>query len=254
MGWGGEDVDFCYRIFKKKAKFISEQKAYAFHLPHRQLETMDEKIKNNVINLKKMHKKNNSFETELFLNCPYTLDFNLMLHRFNCLDICHLIPKYEDKIIEYVNSTFESEGNNLLIGYNGDNWLSKSIYSHFFVHNKKIQQKLEKCLENIRIHYMLGCDTPFDDYFFNVTVVTDFHRYFEPAVLEAFIKETVRISKKVYFVHTMDLNPVIKRIERMEWTSHASLLEKASKLGLNYKTINLDSKIKLSIISKESIT
>src|SRR5690606_23263817 len=84
--------------------------------------------------------------------------------------------------------------------------------------------------------YLLGCDTPYTDSFFDIVLVTDFIRLFPKVLLEEFLLDVTRISDKVVILFTENFTSIVKIIDEYPWTDLNYLKEVISQLGI--KIIN----------------
>jgi hypothetical protein len=138
-GWGVEDIDFSYRLWKTGASFSSMRDCPSLHIPH-PTESLEKKMSSNRENMKRFHRKNYQFETEMYYlySGPYC---NQVISRFNHLVITHLIPKYSMGFLRRVNSEIEINGilqKSLLIGIDQVIVASALNVNHIFVFNKTI--------------------------------------------------------------------------------------------------------------------
>jgi GT2 family glycosyltransferase len=67
VGWGTEDSEFSYRLHLRGASFEVARDAPVVHLPHPPLSSIEEKMRSHEANVRRMHQKHRTRETELCL-------------------------------------------------------------------------------------------------------------------------------------------------------------------------------------------
>lgn len=201
LTWGSEDTDFSYRVYQTGASFYSTKDAYALHIPHQTIGDYA-KAESNFHNRLRIHQKHNRLDTELY---PYVPDqhLNQIIDRFNNLVIHDIIPRYHPDILTRLSTYFLRKGDkSLLIGTDSIRVASLIRPSHVFTINTSTYRRFRSELSDINVEYLLGCYTLYSDCYFDVTIVTDFFRILPPILLELFLQEITRISRKVLFLFT----------------------------------------------------
>jgi glycosyltransferase involved in cell wall biosynthesis len=231
-GWGSEDTDFCYRLYLEGASFAAEREAFALHVPH-PVSSWEEKKVTNFANRKKLHRKKYLLETELYPYYPGTY-YNQMLARFDNMVIKDVIPwKYSSSLLSKLNEEYLSQAQtSLFIGSDSTDLVRELRTTHLFSHNKPTFRKFQNMFPQRSVSYLLGCDTPYSDDFFDIVVVSDFYRLLNPLLQEEFIKELDRISKRIIFIYTEEYVSVLKRIDQCPWADESELNSAAGRAGL----------------------
>lgn len=230
MGWGSEDTDFAYRLYLEGASFAAERRAFAFHIPYVSA-SWDQKKSTNFENRKKLHRKKFRLETELYPYYPGPY-YNQVIARFNQMVLYNVLPYYSCVFLsrldrEYVQGT----GASLLIGMDHPSFVALLSCSHLFAHNKSTYEKFLKRFPERKTEYLLGCDTPYADGTFDLTIVTDMIRLLGPQIQLEMMRELHRISKRVLVIIT-DYVSVVHRMDGWPWSSLHELNNNLKALGL----------------------
>lgn len=200
-GWGAEDTDFSYQLYKHEALMYATEDIYTLHLPHPSDDNIDQKIRSSYLNRKKMHMKHRTFDTELY---PYSADlhFDLIMAKFNRLVTHYYIPAYSNPLLEFLNCEYlqgvERTG---VIGADSHAVLSMLNVTHVFLQNKGLIQRYADRWPEKEFLYLLGLDTLYPSKYFDVIIVTDYFRMFSEPLIGIMVKELYRISKKVVFLY-----------------------------------------------------
>lgn len=230
VGWGSEDIDFCYRLYKKGVQFISESTKKSIHIPHIISNSSGKEI-SNIKNREKLHKKFWNLETELYV--IYTgRYYNYVLAKLNNLIISNVIPRYETSfLINLKDKYIKNNQKTLLIG-NDRKYMPEILgVNNVFVHNKLTYDKFKKMYKSLEVNYILGINTKYEDNYFDVAVVTDFYRMFSEKVLSKFIKESKRICKEVYLIYDAKFISPVKKFDNNRWLNINEIKEAVEKCG-----------------------
>lgn len=205
-GWGSEDIDFTYRLYRAGASFRGERQAYTLHIPH-PTSFSQEKMVSDAGNRRRMHQKSNRLETELYMLYQGLL-ISPVLEKMNQLSLARIFPEDDERLLtdirgKYIAGTHKS----LLIGVDQADAARQLGTSHLFVHKKQIFQRFADELCDQETYYLLGCSTLFPDRYFEVVVVTDFIRLIHPYILRYWLQEMHRISRQIVWIHGEDQMP-----------------------------------------------
>ncbi len=224
LGWGGEDHDFAFRLYKEGASFVSIRDAFALHLPHPVEMSIEAKKINNHTNLLKMHRKNYTLETELRLLYSWQYH-NQALEKFNKLILEYIIPPYEVEFINDINNNYLSNSQkSLLLGLDNMVMVSKLKSSHIFVLNKTTLNKFKE-IPGRTVNYLLGCDTPYEDHFFDIVIISDFCRILGPTIFCNLLSEMRRISKKILIMYSPAFVSEVHLVDGWPWMNESEMLD-----------------------------
>ncbi len=245
QGWGSEDNDFAYRLFLEGGSFLGIRDAYAFHIPYVSA-AWDQKQVTNFANRKKLHRKKYRLETELYPYYPGTY-YNQVLARFDCLVLSHVVPNYPSSLLRDLNELLGKARNSLLIGIDSLAVAQQIQTSHIFSHNKPTFHRFREYLTGCKVEYLLGCDTPYQDDYFDIVVVSDFFRMLNSLLQKEMLKELQRISNKIVLIYS-DYTPAIHRIDENPWSNLSDLQKITDEIKLNMNRHKLSDKFSLAII------
>ncbi|MGW5955905.1 glycosyltransferase family 2 protein [Bacillus mycoides] len=218
-GWGGEDSDFSFRLFKEGAEFQAIRDAYGIHVPHPKSPST-EKISYSIINRKKIHKKHYQLDTELYILYP-SLYYNQALSRFNNLVISNISPREVSiGLLNILNKQYLKNCNSsLLIGVDNSSIVKRLNVTHIFAHNLQTHSKYKKLVCDKHVDYLLGICTPYEENFFDIVILTDFIRMLGKPLQKELFKEINRISKRIIMIFTKNYTSVTNQIDGFPWTS-----------------------------------
>jgi glycosyltransferase involved in cell wall biosynthesis len=247
-GWGSEDTDFAYRLYRQGASFTAVRDAFGFHLPH-PTSSSKEKQLTNIDNRKKLHRKFYQLDTELysFYPGPY---YNKVLGGLNQLVITNITPRIlSSQLLNEINNSFLPKSkNSLLLGTDCVTTANNLNVTHIFTHNKSTLINFKKHFKNTTIEYLLGCDTPYSNKYFDVIIVTDFVRLLGPVVQKELFRELNRISKKILVIYTHNYISSAKKIDGHPWSNINEIKEMARSVQLTTKNeLNIDNHILIAM-------
>ena len=240
LRWGGEDSELSYRLHTMGGLFNFITDSYAIHLPHK-MESSPEKMKSSMENRLKIHRKFGNFETELYTVCQ-SLHYNQIFLHFKFLSSSVEFPEsYSEQDFCFLNDILETENKSALIGVDNFVLANKFNVTDYFVSNKSGYDKLVNELQNRKVHYLLGISTLFDDNFFDTLIITDFIRHLSPRMQYNLVKESYRISEKVYMLYTPNYISPLKYNLNMGWSNIEDLEKIGDKLELQFVKVKSSS-------------
>ena len=210
LSWGGEDSEFAYRLYKLGAVFEVDNDIVAVRVPRKKLEDPKRRSASNMSNVRMIHHKHRSFETEVYTVYP-GMYYNEILRHFEQLAIAPTIPAYAPALVSRLNEIMGSEGaTNLLVGSDDIAFITSLNITHVFVINSLFGQKLQSLAPELHIERALGAQTFYEDKFFDTVLVTDFMRTLGSNFIRHFCGELSRISKSLIVILSEDFRPVSK--------------------------------------------
>lgn len=246
LGWGAEDTDMCYRLFKEGALFIADQASTCLHIPHlSSSESSNEKTLSNARNELMLHRKQYSFDTELYLYYPGPY-YSQALSKYNNLVLQHIIPRYKTKLFECINQIISNSSRVATIGIDNFAFINQlNTATDIFVQNKNTFNYLGVRFPDKNIVYLLGVNTPFLDKYFDAIIVSDYFRIFSEKILKDFIQELLRISKRLFFIYTESFSSVLKKVENASWIEYENLIIITQENNINVVEIEENNKSKI---------
>ncbi|GAB6991969.1 glycosyltransferase family 2 protein [Paenibacillus pini] len=198
-GWGSEDTDLSYRMFKDDVVFIPTKEIYGVHIPH--IQNISNKNESNFINRKALHKKFFDVRTELYM-LTTGLFYQNYWNMIESITFDGLNPLYTDSFIKSINSMISEEKETLCIGLDSPSAISKLSFNHYLVMNSKMSERIYYSIGDAHIYESLGISTKFSDDYFDIVILFDSIRFFPKSMLALILQECSRISKKVIRVNT----------------------------------------------------
>jgi glycosyltransferase involved in cell wall biosynthesis len=205
VGWGGEDTDLAYRLHQLNIPFCINKDAAIIHQPHPKETFRSETY---LVNKRRIYKKFPNLITELI---PYfdVLTYETSINELKRLISQSLVPSY----MELWSKSFKDRiqkmvtGPSYLMGGGSEVWLAE------FLKCICISDPDQRKLEHASYKYpwlltrnCLGVDSNIDVGVVETTIITDFWRAFSEKIVLGLISEAVRISKRVFLLHTPEFS------------------------------------------------
>lgn len=199
QGWGAEDNDFVYRLRLIGGKLIASRDCFALHIPYVSA-SWEEKKTTNFNNRTLLHRKEYELDTEMYRFYSGTY-YNRLIARFDHLILFDMLATMREAVLGELRELTSSASTSCLIGVDLDVYAHHIPTTHLFTHNRPTFKRFKRNFPDRKVHYLLGCDTPYEENAFDVVIVTDFIRVINSKLREEMIRECRRIGKKVVFVN-----------------------------------------------------
>lgn len=209
LNWGAEDTDFAYRLHKGGLSFYCNERILALHLPHLSEGDTDDKETSNQANVRKMHHRYRSFETEVFAS--YTsIHVNRVLTRIlSSYGVPWLqSPGLAKAIAEHWPIP---PAPSVIFGSDSSAFLRALPSTHVFCVNPFGCERLARVFPDRKVEHRLGTDTGYPDQFFTTALIMDFYRGYGTRILGPVLQEAVRISQEVLFCFSSKGKPFDRR-------------------------------------------
>ncbi|MEC0244267.1 glycosyltransferase [Paenibacillus chitinolyticus] len=201
-GWGSEDIDFAYRLYRTGCSFRSERHAFVLHLPHPIVRSED-RMENDFRNKRCIHRKLWQLETEAYPHYQ-GMYYSAFLEKLLYIDLSLLMKKFTAPFIQHLyNEHIRGASASLLLGLSEQNMARQLNPTHIYLWNRRLEEIFQSSLSQ-EIHCRLGCDTPYEDSFFDVALITDFILLFPSYMMEQIITELLRTARKIVYVYDPD--------------------------------------------------
>ncbi|MEY9094895.1 glycosyltransferase family 2 protein [Paenibacillus sp. RC84] len=194
-GWGVEDIDFAYRLYRKGVNFRSDRQAYAIHYPHETTSSGDRQAFSDYQNRIQMHTKFKELETELFPEYQGHF-YGAFIEKMNTLQLPNLAA-YSAEELDKVSACTALSSHTLLIGADDPELVRHLDVSHIYVHNRPTLELFRAEFPSRVTEYSLGLRTFLPANTFELCIVTDMIRLLHPEVRAKLLKELTRISREV---------------------------------------------------------
>jgi glycosyltransferase involved in cell wall biosynthesis len=229
-GWGSEDTDLCYRLFRGGASFVAEREAIAVHIPHQTAEDDQARDRSNLANRRRLHRKAYTFETELYYLLPGGLSYTQALWRFDRLILADVLPGYAADFLRAVEALRRPPA--LLVGFDEPVAASYLRASHVLVHSRGAARRVTAGLPESVITHQLGCDTPFADASFGSAVVSEFYRLLPARIRQDLVVELARVAEQVLLLFSPWFVSPVSKAGEMPWASAEEIEHQLAAAGL----------------------
>lgn len=231
FGWGGEDSDISQRLIKNVPSYLFCKKSYAIHLPHKN-EPSEEKTKFSILNREKIHRKNYTLDTELYLLYP-SLYLNYFLNRIQTSSLNLLAPiNYPDNIKNILKSILIKSSKSAYGHVESlDNVYGIDADYYFVLRTDKIKE-FHNSLPGKNILNLLGIRTPLKNLELDVFILNDSLRGFNRELAELILNESYTVSKATYLIYTKNYESLKKKINNEPWMNLDELDEICSSVSL----------------------
>ena len=201
--WGGEDIEFAYRLYKKGLKFILNRNACGYHIFHhsnwsKNLRAFDE-------NLFLFLKKHPVLEVELYKDnlditlTEYIKRLPIYLRDFHIKIEGDYLHPQNPSIIQWLKAS--SSGSTLIVGCINERLPIELDASVVCVPSKKQAEQWKVCYPERKWMNLIGSSLPYDNQSFDTIILTDFIQYLPKNKGKQILRESARVGKKVIFCH-----------------------------------------------------
>ncbi len=250
IGWGAEDIDFSLRLHQAGASFLLMRDCPALHLPHPTADR-NEKEQANQANMVKIHRKNYRLDTEM-LYLYGGAYCNQVIGRLEYTQITTILPAYPLTLLSRINSEILGAArNSLLVGIDNSITAGHLNVNHVFVFSQTTLEKFRKLFSNRSIHYIFGCDTPFQDRFFDAVLISDFLRLLGPKMQQKLLVEMSRIARRIFILYTEEFIPWVKDMDGLPWSGLQELMNTCNGIGLEVMLKDMNKPYKILIASRQ---
>jgi glycosyltransferase involved in cell wall biosynthesis len=191
--WGGEDVEWAYRLFQAGGRFQVFRQRYALHWPH-QTASWDARLSEQRVNFEAIHKKHMTLETEVL---RYTNPFLALvwMERLKSLFAGYLLPSYEEEPLTFLVDQCASGRSLLCLAHR--RLAERLPTSHVLCGAHGLAETLAGIFPERHVRPLIGACTDWDAGSFEVAVVNDFLGFLPRELAVAILIELRRISRRV---------------------------------------------------------
>lgn len=237
QGWGGEDTDLGFRLYRSGASFVATRDCIALHLPHERV-PQAQLFAASRENRRRLHRKFYRLETELLFYYPGSY-YNQVLAYYNHLVSMYTLPQYSPDILTAIYSKFlQDKAPSLLIGTDNTVVAKYLVTTHNFVWNVSTLERFRAHFPEREVEYLLGCSTHYDDKYFDVIVLTDFMRSLPKVILRDFLTEVSRIGKNVFCIYTNEYFNPFHQIDEGPYLSSIEIQQLLTQLQLQLVVVS----------------
>ncbi|MCF0124846.1 MAG: glycosyltransferase [Clostridia bacterium] len=175
FGWGVEDIDFAYQLYKAGASFVYDKDISLFHIPHTTENNVKERYEKNLLYFYNKHK---TYETEIFQ----------IQHLLDPISLCSLYKRIEQNChLQDFNSThFTDYENTLFVGFK-NRCKSKKINGNYFI----------STIQEAEDYNLIGFCLPFEKKQFKKVILSNKYSVFSTELLFRVIKELSRVGNEI---------------------------------------------------------
>jgi glycosyltransferase involved in cell wall biosynthesis len=242
VGWGGEDIDFAYRLYKQGLSFYVNDKAFVIHLPH---DNSMRSHTSNQLNKRRIYRKDPVLETELLVCCS-VLNYNQEFSQIKESVRHKLIPNYmehwDKSALQYLKSILGSPV--WLLG-SGNGELATFLDCSCACDPD--QEKVERTKRKypwLDVRCCMGVNTGLSSNALDAILITDFWRILPERVALEIIKEANRVAHHVIILWTPNLfcSNYFNTTDTQQITHLSEILQSAN-LQLSERYFSTSSKI-----------
>lgn len=176
FGWGAEDVEFGFQLFKAGASFFFDENIICYHMCHFEANDKNEQYEKNLLYF---YNKYKSFEPELFMH----------QHHFDIYTMCELYKiVLEGKHLQELKEDISEYKRTLFVGFNN---VVKEMC--------KNDNSLISTNNDLSEYSLIGSFTPYECDYFSYVIISDNYSIFPTEYLFLVIKESLRIGKRICF-------------------------------------------------------
>lgn len=195
IGWGGEDIDFGFRLHEAGCTFRTVGNSITtVHWPHAPLEPGAKP------QTPKFHKKHQKLETGILslLDGYHANHFMLRLESLVIKGMRTPVPVEIQNAIQNI----QNDGNTHLIMGSSDVSMLLQLpkTSHIMLHRKSDTLNVQQLLSEVAVQHSLCIATQYGDSHFNSLILFDVVGYMPPALRDIILEEALRISERVFVV------------------------------------------------------
>ncbi|WP_145152750.1 glycosyltransferase [Paenibacillus xylanexedens] len=198
-GWGHEDLELGYRLWKAGIHFRSDPALHALHLPHEQFHPVQMTSRKNHLHFVRLHQ-------ELPVELSYVneaLNLEMLLAQFNVADQ-YLPQDYEH--IEPSDMDPNQEGRRLAVGYMSSSFVDRLSITDVFACNQHNAEVIRTERSTINTDFKAGFINFCEDDYYRMAVITDVWKVIPLTLLIVLLDELLRIAKQVYLLDTAGLD------------------------------------------------
>lgn len=232
-GWGMEDIELGYRLFRLGVRFVYVQEAKGIHLPHDITEqpnnswTGEKDFENKLY----FYKKYRNLDAEIYLSCN-DCNYNLLLTRlFERSNSRIDFKKYglAEGMKEYI-------GNDTVImgAFNGG-MVPSDCTPTLVEYDGKLCDELHRLFGNkMEIEHFVGIHTEFYNKQFSICLILDYCWLLDEVSIRHLIMESLRISERVLLFYRFkdDISNILLEMNENQLLDIMSYL-KMNKLDVN---------------------
>jgi len=197
IGWGGEDIDFGFRLRQAGSPFRTMGDGAVIHWPHEPLEPGARP------QTPKFHKKHDTLETEL-LTCLDGYHANHFALRLESLVLRGMTVPPPAPLLAPLRAAQERGAPNLLVGLPDAAMLQEVRASHVFVHSTGAHARVRRQAPGLELQRALCMSTRYSDRHFHSVVLTDLVGFMPEPLQVVILREAARIGREVYVLHGVE--------------------------------------------------
>lgn len=197
-GWGHEDLELGYRLWKAGLHFRADPSLRALHLPHEQFNPVQMTSRKNHLHFVKLHQE---LPVELsYVNQNFI--YEMLLGQFNAAD--EYLPQDYDNLDQALLGS-HNEGRRLAVGYMTPAFVSRFNITDAFACNQRNAEMIRTQRPDVRSAFKAGFVNFCEDHTYHTAIITDVWKVIPITLLIVLLDEMLRIAKRVYLLHTAGL-------------------------------------------------
>ncbi|WP_217562663.1 galactosyltransferase-related protein [Paenibacillus sp. GbtcB18] len=208
QGWGGEDTEWGYWIYKSNAKIALGRKAWGVHHPHEinlssRSQTADHNLRNII-------KKFPNLDCELY--CRYYEVWKFYYDKMTHLNVEELTEQEVKQIKQFIRAMYYS---NVLVVH-GETFSDLPQVSTIVETNR--QSYIQLCSKGKNTYHLSGCYLPFDNNSYELAVILPAWRSFDFDHKKNVVEEALRCAHMTNLIIREDPSPFLPYFEQLNQT------------------------------------
>lgn len=197
VGWGHEDIEFGYRLWKHGVRFYTDDRIRGLHLPHEQAAPPEATSKKN---LAYFYSKHRELPVEMLqLDLPYGLDL-VLPHLYMGVE---MLPRDYETLDP--GAFMPADGKTLLVGCLSPESAKRLQADAICAIGRETADRIREACPDATVEDRLGAVHPCGDKHYDVAVVTDIWRILPAELLSAMLNELDRVARRVFLFRSESL-------------------------------------------------
>lgn len=198
-GWGHEDLELGYRLWKAGVHFRADPTLRALHLPHEQFNPVQMTSRKNHLHFVRLHQElpvELSYVNENFI-------YEMLLGQFEVAD--QYLPQDYEHIEQGILRSNE-EGRRLAVGYVSPQFVTRLNITDVFACNQHNAEVIRAQRPSVHTAFKAGFVNFCEDDYYQTVIITDAWKVIPITLLIVLLDEMLRIAKRVYLLDTEGLH------------------------------------------------
>ncbi|MEO3946128.1 glycosyltransferase [Gorillibacterium sp. CAU 1737] len=201
VGWGHEDLELGYRLWKAGIPFRSDSKVRALHLPHEQYTDKNRESYENILRMYTLHQE---FPVEVWYTLwTVSMPYNSSDTIDHFVKVAPSVPR-DYPNLEYVTDQLP-QGKRLLIGGFSPELAARVKADEVFTIETERPSRLAEQLPSGKVFNRIGLAALMQEKTYSTVIITDIWKAYPSELLRLLLNEALRIAEDVYLIDQPDV-------------------------------------------------